>query len=212
MEALIDHLPGILLVYAMIALGLLSPGPNVLAVIGTSMSAGRREGKALALGIAVGSFLWATATWLGVTALIAAYAPALTAVKFASGAYLLWLAYKSFRSALGPSPDLATRVEHAPNPRALFWRGLAIQMTNPKAALAWIAAISLSLGSDAPPLVGVAVIVGTTLISVVGHQVYAIAFSTRVVIAAYRAAARRIDFALGAFFAFAGGKLLLDRA
>lgn len=211
MDDIVHHLPGILLVYAMIALGLLSPGPNVLAVIGTSMSVGRREGKALALGIAFGSFLWATATWLGITAMLAAYAPALTAIQIAGGAYLLWLAYKSFRSAMSTTHELVTRVEHAPSAGALFWRGLAVQMTNPKAALAWIAAMSLSLGSESPPIVGIAVIAGTTLISVVGHQVYAVAFSTHLVIAAYRRAKRWIDFSLGAFFAFAGGKLLLGR-
>ena len=70
METIIHYLPGIALAYAICALGILSPGPNVLAVMGTSMGEGRRQGKALAWGISTGSFLWALGTWIGLVAVI----------------------------------------------------------------------------------------------------------------------------------------------
>ena len=54
----------------------------------------------LALGVATGSFTWAVLTVLGLSALLATYAAALTVIKIAGGFYLLWLAYKSLKSAL----------------------------------------------------------------------------------------------------------------
>jgi threonine/homoserine/homoserine lactone efflux protein len=69
-----EHLPQIGLAFGAFALGMFSPGPNILAVIGTSMAVSRKAGIALALGISAGSFLWAGMTAIGLTALIATYA------------------------------------------------------------------------------------------------------------------------------------------
>ncbi len=199
------------LAYGAFTLGMLSPGPNVLAVIGTSMSVDRRAGSALALGISAGSFLWALMTAVGLTALISAYASVLTIIKIAGGLYLLWLAYKAFRSALSPVDKIPLPVPGDRRLLAFFLRGLTVQMTNPKAALVWIAIMSLGLGHSATWLTALAIVAGTTLISVIGHQAYALAFSTRSVVAVYRRARRWIDAALGTFFALAGLKLLTSR-
>ena len=99
-----DHLPEIELAFGAFALGLLSPGPNILSVIGTSMAVSRKAGIAMAIGISAGSFLWASMTAIGLTALIAAYASVLTVIKIVGGLYLLWLAFKAFRSAATAKP------------------------------------------------------------------------------------------------------------
>src|SRR5262249_47667540 len=99
MDQVATYLPGIALAYAVFFVGIASPGPNVLAVLGTSMSLGRRAGLALALGIGAGSILWAVLAAVGLSALLAAWAAALTAIKIAGGLYLLWLAVKAFRAA-----------------------------------------------------------------------------------------------------------------
>lgn len=53
--------------------------------------------------------------------------------------------------------------------------------------------------------------IGTTILSVVGHIAYAVAFSTKRVVTAYDRARRWIDAGLGVFFTFAGVKLLTSR-
>ena len=83
-----------------------------------------------------------------------------------------------------------------------------IQMSNPKAALAWIAIISLGLQAGGPIWVAVSIVAGTTVLSVVIHCVYAIAFSTTPMVRLYGKARRWIQSTLGAFFAFVGLKLL----
>jgi amino acid exporter len=211
MDSLMYFLPGIMLAYGIVALGILSPGPNVLAVMGTSMGEGRRQGKALAWGISCGSFLWAILTWAGLVTLITAYAALLFAIKIAGGLYLLWLALKAFRSAVQMAEPAARTFEGPTTAHAFFVRGLTIQMTNPKAAFSWIATMSLGLEANAPLWVGLAIVSGTTMISIVGHQIYAVAFSTQLMIAAYRRARRWIQAGIGTFFCFAGYKLLTTK-
>jgi amino acid exporter len=212
MDQVSTYLPGILLAYATFFFAIASPGPNVLAIIATSMSVGRRSGIALALGVAAGSFGWAMLAAVGLTALLASYAAALTAIKIAGGLYLLGLSCKSFRSAASPHDIEATTLSGSTRtPSGCARRGLAIQMTNPKAALAWIAIISLGLREHAPLWVAFAIVVGTSILSVIIHWLYAVAFSTRVMERAYSRARRRIQGALGAVFAVAGIKLLTSR-
>lgn len=206
-----DHLSHIGLAYAAVAVGLLSPGPNILSVIGTSMSVSRKAGIALALGISLGSFLWATLTAIGLATLLSAYASILTIIKIAGGLYLLWLAFKAFRSAASAHPPSGVDLR-AGRPLRFFMRGVTIQMTNPKAALSWIAVMSLGLGASAPASVAMIIVAGTTVLSVVGHVLYAMAFSTDRVVAVYLRARRGIEAALGVFFTFAGLKLLTSRA
>lgn len=213
MEQISIYLPGILLAYSAFMLAIMSPGPNVLAVMGTSMSVNRRSGLALAMGVAGGSFCWAILTAAGLSAMIAAYGSALVAIKVCGGLYLLWLAYKSFRSALSAHDVEAVELAGGRRrPIGYFIRGFVIQMTNPKAALAWIAIISLGLKDGAPVWVAVAIVAGTTVLSVVIHALYAIAFSSTPMVRLYAGARRVIQGTLGAFFAFAGLKLLSSRA
>lgn len=212
MEQLSLYLPGILLAYSAFLLSIMSPGPNVLAVLGTSMAVGRKSGMALALGVATGSFCWALLTVAGLSALLASYAAALTAIKIVGGFYLLWLAYKSFRAAASAHDIHAAEMSGARRrPLGYFLRGLTVQMTNPKAALAWIAIISLGLQAGAPLWVGLVIVVGTSLLSVLIHSLYALAFSTPVMVRIYGKARRWIQGTLGAFFCFAGIKLLTSR-
>lgn len=207
------YLPSILLAYSAFLLGIVSPGPNILAVIGTSMSVGRRSGMALAMGVATGSFTWALLTVFGLSAILATYASALLVIKIFGGLYLLWLAYKSFKSAVSRHDIEAKALAGGRRtPMGYLKRGYVIQMTNPKAALAWIAIISLGLKQGAPLWVGAVIVLGTFALSIVIHLLYAVAFSTPVMVKVYGKARRAIQGVLGTFFALAGLRLLTSRS
>ena len=89
----------------------------------------------------------------------------------------------------------------------LVLRGLAVQMTNPKAALQWIAIVGLGLGPNAPAWVGATLVVVATVLSITVHLAYAATFSAAPVVTFYRRARRWIDGALGAFFGYAAWRL-----
>lgn len=59
--------------------------------------------------------------------------------------------------------------------------------------------------------VGAVIVLGTFALSVVIHLLYAVAFSTPVMVRVYGRARRVIQGTLGAFFALAGLRLLTDR-
>lgn len=84
-------------------------------------------------------------------------------------------------------------------------------MTNPKAALAWVAITSLGLVPGAPVWVAGAIAVGTFILSVVIHLLYAVAFATPMMVRVYGRARRVIQGALGTYFGLAGLRLLTDR-
>jgi amino acid exporter len=212
MDQVSVYLPGIMLAYAAFLLSILSPGPNILAIMGTSMSIGRSSGLSLAMGVATGSFCWAVLTALGLSALLASFALALTLIKIIGGLFLLWLAYKSLRAAASRHDIEAQTLDGGERTRLGYYlRGFTIQMTNPKAALAWIAIISLGLQPNSPLWVSFAIVIGTTIFSVVIHCIYALMFSTSPMVRIYGKARRWIQGALGAFFAVAGLKLLTSR-
>ncbi len=95
------------------------------------MSVDRRSGKALAMGIATGSFIWGLLAWFGLTAVLLAYASLLTVIKIVGATYLLWLAFKSFRSAATKKKLTLDRLRLSTGPLGYYRRGLIIQMTNP---------------------------------------------------------------------------------
>lgn len=213
MQDFSSYLPGIFLAYSAFLLAIASPGPNILAVIGTSMGVGRHSGISLALGVASGSFTWALLTVFGLSAILAAYASALWVIKILGGAYLLWLAFKSLKSAASRQDIEARELAGGRRtPLGYFKRGYVIQMTNPKAALAWIAIISLGLQEGAPLWVAAAIVLGTFLLSIAIHVLYAVAFSTPVMVRLYGKSRRVIQGVLGTFFAVAGVRLLTGRS
>ena len=206
------YLPGILLAYTAFLLAISSPGPNILAIIDTSINSGRRPGVTLALGLGIGDLTWAASTMFGLSAVLTNYAHALFFIKFFGGLYLLWLAYKSFKSASSPHSAVANNaVGKHQTSFGYFQRGYIIQMTNPKAALAWIAIISLGLQDGAPHWVGAVIVVGTFAMSIIIHTLYAVAFSNTLMVKLYGKCRQAIQVGLGMFFAFAGIRLLLGR-
>ena len=130
-------------------------------------------------------------------------------IKIFGGVYLLWLAFKAFKSSLSESDIEAQAViEQALSKYIYFRRAYIINMTNPKAALGWVAIVSLGLTQSSPAWVGIAIIVGTFINSLVIHILFACVFSTELMLRAYMKAGRSIQAALGVVFSFAGYKLL----
>ena len=92
-----------------------SPGPATLAIANASMQAGRKAGLALALGVSTGSLAWSIAAALGLAAIMASSAWALDVLRYAGAAYLMFLAFKSARSAIrGPAVISHAQPEPAP--------------------------------------------------------------------------------------------------
>lgn len=183
-----------------------SPGPANLAAASVAMAAGRAKGLRFALGLALGLFLWGVLAAIGLGAVLQSTGWALSGLKIVGGLYLLWLALQSLRAARQGDGTIAARAA----PRRLFWSGLMLNLSNPKAVFAWLATLTLGVGSTAQDYVPLMLLCG--LIGLLNYIVWVVFFSTGVMMRAYLHARRRIDTMVGVLLGAAGASLLRSSA
>lgn len=211
MDTLLLFLPGFMAAYAILLVGASSPGPAVAMLMGLSLGQGRAAALIACLGIACGSATINVLTLLGVGLLLSQAAWAMMALKFIGSAYLAYLAWGAFKKAATP-PDITAQTVARQSAPALFAKGYALQVTNPKAIAFWLAIAALAATQGAPLGVVVFFVLSMGVISFVCHAAWALALSANPVRAAYVKARRWIEGALGAFFAFAAFALATSRS
>ena len=113
-----------------------TPGPDLLYILGRSVSQGRQAGVVSALGIGAGCLFHVTAAALGVSALVLAMPVAYDAVRWAGALYLVWLGVKALRSR---GSSLEVQALEATSPRRIFVQGVITNALNPKVALFFLA-------------------------------------------------------------------------
>ncbi len=111
-----------------------SPGPDMLLIATRSASQGKVSGFATLAGIQVGTYCHALAAALGLSQLFLVVPVAYDVVRYAGAAYLLWLAWKTFRSD-GTVFAPATAAGRRHSIGAMFRQGLLTNLLNPKMAL-----------------------------------------------------------------------------
>jgi threonine/homoserine/homoserine lactone efflux protein len=204
----LNHL---MLVYVTYLIAVASPGPSNMAIMGVAMNQGRPHGVALALGVLTGSLCWAGLAAAGISTLLTRYAEVLIVMKIGGGLYLLYLAWKSAKSAMSAKPGRYS--DAAPAGRLVYYRrGVLLHLTNPKSILGWVAIMTLGLTPDAPAHTLVAIIGGCAAIGVTVFVGYAMLFSTAAMANGYRKARRWIEGTLAVVFGYAGLRLLLSRS
>jgi threonine/homoserine/homoserine lactone efflux protein len=201
----------VLIAYSAYFVGTASPGPSNLAIMSLAMSAGRKSALTFALGVVSGSLSWALLAALGLSAVLATYSECLVAIKIAGGVYLLWLGFKSARSALSADSPLAQQASADESLKRLYMRGLLLHLTNPKAILVWLSIVSLSMSTTGGASHTGQVVSGCIAIGIVVFASYAVLFSTATARRIYLAIRRWLDGSLAVMFSVAGLKLLTSR-
>lgn len=206
-----EHLPGFLTAYSILLVAVLSPGPAVAMLLGIGLSRGRASAVIASLGIAAGSSTMGTLAIIGLGLVVAEAAWTLTVLRILGSAYLLWLARGAFRKAAHP-PAIKAAPMPPLSPARAFLTGYLMQITNPKAAVFWIAIASVGATHEAPPHM-IAVFLATAFaISLAGHMSYALLLSSSPIRAVYARARRGIEATLGVLFTFFAIKLALSRS
>lgn len=184
-----------------------SPGPAVLAIAGTSMKAGRRSGLVFASGVTTGSLTWSIGAAAGLSAVMLANAWLIELIRYFGAAYLLFLAFKSARSALTPGGATLQGLAAA-SPRRAFVRGLTLHLTNPKAILFFGSLYSFGVPADATVADLALIVAAVGVQSAIVLHGYALLFSNPMVVAGYLRLRRWFDGAFAAAFGYAGYKIL----
>ncbi len=126
------------------------PGPSVLFIVGRALAVGRREAVLTMLGNTAGAAVMLVAVALGLGALIAASTIALTVVKLAGAAYLIYLGIHAFRTRKSLAEALASGVKPANTRRALR-QGFLVGVTNAKTAVFFAAVLPQFVDKTAGP-------------------------------------------------------------
>ncbi|WP_417417868.1 LysE family translocator [Hoeflea sp.] len=187
-----------------------SPGPSNLAIAGTAMGQGRAQALALVAGIITGSWSWSVAAALGLGAVMQANAWVFDLLRYCGAGYLLFLAYKSARSAMN-SGQTKLRPVSAGSFRSAYGKGLAMHLTNPKAILFFGALFSVGVPVSASPLEIASVVVAVGLQSLTVFVAYALLFSSGRTVAVYMRLRRWFEGVFAVAFGLAGITLLIRR-
>ncbi|MDN7426034.1 lysine transporter LysE [Burkholderia sp. AU16741] len=197
----------LLLAYTAYFIGTASPGPSNLAIMSVAANQGRKAALAFALGVISGSMFWATVAALGISAALLAWSKLLVAIKVFGGLYLLWLAFKSGRTALSGPPATAANAAREQRLSRFYVRGAMLHLTNPKAILVWVSIVALS--SNGAGGAHGAVVPGCLAIGCLVFGGYALVFSMDGARRLYVRGRRAMEACLAVVFGVAGIRLLV---
>jgi threonine/homoserine/homoserine lactone efflux protein len=129
------------------AAGLLTiaPGVDTALVIRTASRQGRRASLSVTLGIALGCVSWSAAVAFGVATLLAASAQAYATLKWAGGAYLVWLGVRLLTARhVQCVPDQADTL------RTTARTGFLSNILNPKTGVFYVSFLPQFVPAGAP--------------------------------------------------------------
>ncbi|MGP9558674.1 LysE family translocator [Psychrobacter sp. AOP7-A1-24] len=116
----------------------IAPGLNLLYMLPKTIANGKKVGVASALGVCTGAIFHVGLASLGVSAILVSSALAFSIVKYIGVGYLLYLAYKSFRSA-GTSLNITPADKPKESAWKAFKQGVLVDILNPKVAIFFMA-------------------------------------------------------------------------
>ena len=204
-------IPGIAAAYAILFVGASSPGPSVALLVGIATEQGRSPALIATLGIALGSMTINLLTMLGIGLFLSQMAWAMSLLRFAGAAYLLYLAYGAFRKAIQPPKLQPMKPNHVAGWKH-FTTGYLLQVSNPKTISFWLAIASIGAVESAATGIIVLFVAGAFLISFVCHGFWAVALSLDSVRKAYANGRRWIELTLGSLFTFFSYKLFTSES
>lgn len=211
----LEHIPFyyLLLILGTYIVATASPGPAILAIVGSSMRYGRRCGLALASGVTLGSFTWGIAAALGMGTVMSQFGEAFIYVKILGGLYLLWLASKSLRAFCQKHEAMKVSFKSSSlRSSRMFLRGYSIHLMNPKAMLFWSALITVGLPAQATQAEALLIVLCCSVVGACVFLGYAFLFSSDKMVAFYGSMRRWIEGTMTVFFGIAGAKVIASSA
>ncbi|MEM1223214.1 MAG: LysE family translocator [Verrucomicrobiota bacterium] len=114
----------------------LAPGPDNIFVLTQSALQGTRAGISVTFGLMTGLLFHTTTVALGIAAIVKTSAVAFTALKLFGAAYLIYLAWKAFRTG---AHKISQDTEGDLRLSKLYTRGVIMNITNPKVSIFFLA-------------------------------------------------------------------------
>jgi threonine/homoserine/homoserine lactone efflux protein len=141
----------------------LTPGPDMTYFLSKTVSQSRTAGFAALGGVSLGVVVHSILVAAGLSALLAASATAFTVLKIVGALYLAYLAYDAIRHGSSFSLDGTTKAEPL---RAIFVKGLLINLLNPKVIVFFVTFLPQFVSVNDPHTPGKLLFLGFTFMLV----------------------------------------------
>lgn len=129
--------PGLLAVFLFAILVIcVTPGPDMLYILATSLSQGVRAGLVASIGMSLGMLVHTALVSVGLAALMTTTPVLYDVIRYAGAIYLVYIGIRSWRDS-----SSATEVEDRPVVplRTVLWRATMTNLLNPKIVLFYLA-------------------------------------------------------------------------
>jgi threonine/homoserine/homoserine lactone efflux protein len=183
------------------------PGPGVAAIVARGLGGGFRGAVPMVVGILVGDLIYLSFAAFGLTAIATYFSAVFTVIRYASAAYLLYIAWK-FWSAKPGAEQIGPKVEEHWSRTLLA--GLSLTLGNPKTIVFYLALLPTVVPLDRITLTGfleLAAIVIVILL-LIGSAYAALAAGAREFFKSPRAL-RRLNRFTGGVLAVAAGAVIV---
>ena len=129
----------------------ITPGPNNTMLMASGVHFGYRRTLAHLVGVQLGFGFMLIAVGLGLHAVLAQFPAFYDVVRFAGGAYMVWMAWSlaSARPHVQEQATIEQSLQNEPQPLG-FWGAVLFQWVNPKA---WVMAVTI-MSAYVPPGAG----------------------------------------------------------
>lgn len=197
--------------YGVFLLAVMSPGPDFIMTVQSSLRHGVRAGIWTALGIAFANLIHIAYVHVGIGALIAHSLLAFTVLKLLAAGYFIYLGIGALRSRPQAATDIVPVLDSptTASSRSAFRQGFITNALNPKAALFWLSYLTLVIdpAMDKALLLGfIALLLATAF---VWFSLVAYFLSRRAVRERFLRSGHWFDRAMGALLVGLGVKVAL---
>lgn len=178
--------------------GVISPGPNFVAVTHRAVTAPRAEALALVIGIVCVNSLWASAALFGLGALFSWFPWLFWSVKLLGAAYLVWFGLQLLLRSGKPLPAKPKVCARS----AFIWAlrdGVVTNLSNPKSMIFYASVFSAAVPAGASLATLLTMVLMVALIATLWYGAVALALSSERAAKLYRRGKPAIEVACAGF-------------
>ncbi|MEQ4725482.1 LysE family translocator [Nonomuraea sp. B19D2] len=204
----------LLLFTATTIIAMITPGPDMLFVLGCGMRGGPRAGLLATAGVATSEAVHVAVAAAGLAALFEAVPVAFTVVRIVGAAYLIYLGVQMLRNRKGVENEMPVAGGGRMSGRRAFTSGLLTNLLNPKMVTFTIAFLPQFINPQLGQVWLQFAILGAVLIVLefaVDGTVGVLAGRIGGWLRRRHAARRRVDIATGGIFIGLGVRLAVER-
>lgn len=185
--------------------GVMSPGPNFVAVTHRAISSSRVEAITMVFGIAMVNTLWAAMALFGLSLLVTSLPWLFWSIKLMGAAYLVWFGFQLLKRSSQPLKPRELLASASSFPSALR-DGIATNLANPKSMAFYASVFSGAVPANASMETLLAMVVMVGVISVLWYGIVALVLSADRMANFYRQGKTVVERTCGLFLILLGGR------